>query len=212
MSGDVVTKGGGYNPRRFPIEAKMLGSNVSILDVPEVKEDKRPVIHFDLNGKVTLPEDYHWCSRCDFITPWMPPIEGSILRKDWLCGVCGETVPYGDVCPECWWPVPEEDIGFSHDLTFHYPHCKSNPSHPINQNRWDSDNTEGHRIIRVTHNNQFESDDCGCPKVRVFSRPYYFDYKSWSYPSMDCSNAVGWSYKVKCQICGTIFDCEDTNC
>lgn len=61
--------------------------------------------------------------------------------------------------------------------------------------------------------NEMRKMKCGCPRIPIFPVGIKIrNYTSHPIYSMDCVNAYEWSYDVLCPICGTWFECGDSNC
>lgn len=180
----------------------------------------------------TIPEGYKWCSECAALTP-----RDKINYWRYTCMVCDNS-EIGDGCPNCGAPAPEIEFE-SRKVTLHRPGCHfgwedleevddvqpflrdfhdswadriANEFLEDNFSTWmmNPNSAEFKRRIRIK--TEIQKQSCGCPKVIIYPQPFIFNYKSHYVFSMDCSNAMEWSYDVRCPICGEVYEVSDGNC
>ena len=173
-------------------------------------------------GKVLIPEGYRWCNSCSLFLP-------HTKRGKWGgydCELCGDYS--GDLgCPNCGANEPVEDTPFTIDITLHHLgcHCRQGEVDELvrdQEEQWwhlwrnyaDWIGTvfyAKNRALRPKERKQREVL-CGCPIIIAYTNPWIYDYESHSVYSMDCMNAIEWSFMVRCQICGEPYEVQDGNC
>ena len=186
----------------------LLKNDKSIINL-QIKNDKHILI---------VPEGYKYCMDCEALTPHQ---ENSY--HIFHCKICDNSIYYCDNCPNCGWEPPELDGPDYYNITVHQPGCHFNE----NSNELDDNpdttifnsyyNSIASRIFfefkeNNPHLNLEEDIECGCPKYVIYTNLHIFNYISRSIYSMDCSNAIEWSYDIRCPICGEIYQVCDSNC
>lgn len=190
----------------------------------ELKTGEQTQISMDENGVAIIPEGYKWCVECIALTPQ------NFDKWSSYCKVCGcREIRNSMDCPNCGYPEPD-DGPICSDEQGHLPGCH------FNEYEYGEETDDGlySRIFKVRAKIIFEEfvkglspsrfrviekwikeqreKKCDCPEFRVFPFPNIHNYKVRSVFSMDCMNAVEWSFNVRCEKCGYIYDVEDGNC
>lgn len=169
----------------------------------------------DENGKVTLPKGYLWCMNCEAATLHTKGTTSSSL----ICNICGQwkCIDYG--CTNCGWE-PEEELKPAEMYVIRHsencPEVKKIREWEEGDFHMATDIVEPLiRKIRVPIE-EIEyivgKHKCDCPFDIIYPCLNVFNYSSWTPYSMDCMNAVEWSYDIRCPICGEVFSVSDGNC
>jgi hypothetical protein len=186
------------------------------LDLLEENKPSNDLI-IDEEGKVTLPEGYLWCMDCAAATPH---IEKS--GSHWECKICGIWKYDGEMCTNCGWSMPEEEL--KSQQMYVIRHSEDCPEFKKIQD-WEKKNDEfgflDDRVKPLIRKIRVPVEEieyvvgerkCDCPFDTIYPCLNIFNYRSWRPYSMDCMNAVEWSYDVRCLICGEVFNIQDGNC
>lgn len=203
-------------------------------------KNNKPKKIVDAKGNVTIPENYKWCHVCQALTPSKKAGPEQIFAKE-ECIVCGEgRNTIFDSCPKCSWYEEGGDLSEYDIIIIHHEgcHCQINDnddaflfythaqeiarsfkedwlkpapercSYSLPKDKeWHNLHTRLMRQWLLAY-----EQECGCSRYFIYRNTHTFNFKSWTYPSMDCYNAQEWSYDIKCPICGTIFTAQDGNC
>lgn len=180
-----------------------------------------------------IPKGYKWCSDCNALTPH----RGGKWGTD-ECIICGNIIHnVGMECPNCGWE-DDSDSPFEQEIILHYEGChlgalndEDNFMGTISDKvlsgfrkqflgkyerstwilpRGEIPYREYQRRLDLFR--QAKEMKCGCPRYIVYNQPWIISSWSSPYYSMDCINAVAFGAKIRCPICGEIFEWEDTNC
>jgi hypothetical protein len=192
-------------------------------------------LHYKYRGSKpsTIPEGYKWCSACEALTP-------HTKDKHWHyhCVIC-DNVEFGDCCPNCGCPAPEIEQS-TQEVVLHHKGCHfgwedvqdigsydqvlfvdfydsladriANEFFEANFSTWMMNPSDPEFIRRTRIRKEVQKVTCSCPHVTIYLQPYIFNYVSYPVFSMDCYNAIDWSYDVRCKICGCIYGVTDGNC
>lgn len=146
-----------------------------------------------------IPEGYKYCSHCELLTPHTNGFF-EFASDDWKCDVCETKLEGYDNCPNCGWEHdPDRDI---------QPETIKVKKHTIAC--LEKQVNETSKQAGMTW--QYIEEKCDCPEVVAYPIQNIFNYKSENVFSMDCYNAVEWSYEIMCPICNEIFEVQDGNC
>lgn len=185
------------------------------------------------NTPFEVPKGYLWCESCQALTRH----EESTYSWNRDCQVCfNSTNISGDCCDNCGWNSPDEIESPTHNVIIHNPGCHCDPK------CFHYDDEEEYAIgFNNTHADQILDDflsgfphefiykdkratlikkrlremnllECSCPQETIYTVTNLYNYSCESVWSDSCSNAVEWSYDVRCPICGNVFQVCDGNC
>ena len=147
-----------------------------------------------------IPDGYQYCNNCEALTPHTLNSQinpSKSICTDFTCDICDSVSEGYDSCPRCGWDFdPENNI---------MPEVIKDKKHTVGcLNKQEAENDADLRAD-IWNN-------CDCPEVDVYPISNCYNYKERSVFSMDCSNAMEWSYDVICEKCNYIFEVEDGNC
>ena len=182
-----------------------------------------------------VPEGYRWCPECEGLTEQK---EGEHLQSSY-CIVCNYFNTGICICPNCGGPEPADDI-FDDEVILHHDgcHCKNyyegdlySWSELVARSFYDDwmkpepdriswayrcgtpeeKAYERNKDLKIKWNVAYNYK-CGCLKTMIYKSLNIFDYEYRTVYSQDCMNAMEWSYIVRCQICGHLYEVYDGNC
>lgn len=82
----------------------------------------------DAEGKVHVPEGYHWCSECNALIPFT----WDERRWNRVCVLCGSaTLDSSDSCPNCHADTEEDHGPFEQVVTMHRDGCHLKRPDPV---------------------------------------------------------------------------------
>jgi len=172
-----------------------------------------------------VPEGYMWCSDCNALTPHT---KGQFSHS---CVICGNSIYSDQNCPNCGWEEPEDTPPLQHEIILHGTGCHCDPmwyestdddvcemrfypgdnlANMILLNFTGIEYANHHRIKKTLK--RINMLECSCPRVTVYPVTNIYNYSSGYVWSDACSNAMEWSYDIRCPICGEVFDVADGNC
>lgn len=185
---------------------------------------EKPIVND--HGRVTrVPEGYFWCPDCQALSP----------HEKNNCIVCGHwRSEYLHSCHVCGWEDKEDGPGELIETLHHEGcHCDSKGKFQSHAEKiaerfyddWmrkypnrthysipkDNDWYYHHQKIRKQWQEAYNVK-CGCPIVTLFRNLNFFEYQCGHRYTQDCSNAMWWSYNIRCPICGNVFNVSDSNC
>lgn len=171
-----------------------------------------------------VPEGYGWCEDCKALTPFT---KEQFKR---YCNICMNT-KYGYGCNNCGWEEPDNGELLVKEVSIHGDGCHCDNYDPYQEDGYYYDNWAtailkdffksypNHLYNYNQDRNKIEKRlkelnllECSCPKVTIYPVTNIYNFREYSVFSMDCSNAIEWSYDVRCPICGDIFYVQDGNC
>ena len=162
---------------------------------PDMCKQQHPYI-------IDIPKGYQYCPECELLTPHTlkekAKPKANPYPEDWICDICGNE-KYGYVlCPKCGWEHdPDRDVlPVTIKIKKHTISCIELQRKQNNEEIW------WDRI----------EDKCNCPEVDAYTIQKIFNYKSRPVFSMDCFDAIEWSYDIMCPICNYVFEVCDGNC
>jgi hypothetical protein len=155
-------------------------------------------------GILEIPKGYKWCEDCNALTPHKE--ERSYFR----CMICEDLkLEQEYACPNCNHSPSESDMESPEtlEIPIHKEDCEAQ------KKIWEYED-----LVRRIDNEEilpmppYPEIDCNCLKVTIYPAPWLFAH--WNRPSfsMECMNAQEWGGQIRCPICGTIYDYEDSNC
>ena len=182
-----------------------------------------------------IPEGYRWCDECNALTPIRPGFAGG-----WHCIICGSYNSGIIACPNC--GAEETEELFSEDVvTVHQPGCHRDcveeegylwigdwADDILNKFRpdfmrpapyrgtymlprdkeWYDENRRLTKLLEE-HDEKFQ---CGCPRYTTYRNINQMMVASGYGHGMDCMNDMWWEYRVRCRICGFIYEASDSSC
>jgi hypothetical protein len=162
-----------------------------------------------------VPEGYLWCEYCNALTPH----DDGHYSWSKECVICGNSTSIDlDECPNCAWSPPE-DISPEYEEIIHGDgcHCQIDFSDSFeiynDAQKVLKDFPDNILNFNVENRlNELNLLECSCKRVIIISTTNIYNYKSYPVWSDACSNAIEWSYDVRCPICGQVYEVSDGNC
>lgn len=176
----------------------------------------------DEKGVAIIPEGYKWCDECLALTPHIP----GERRWNLNCVICNTSNFIDYACPNCGYPNPENPEG-PRIVTVHREGCHFSEEMIGNEDSYWYTTPIAKRLVLEFKEDwtrkhpgsrgykQWEdafNTKCGCPEYTIYPDRQAYNYKSWIGNTMECINAIDWSYDIRCPICGLIYEISDGNC
>ncbi len=182
------------------------------------------------NTPFAIPKGYLWCEECKALTPHF---KGTYSKS---CVICGDSKYSDQNCPNCGWEEPEDQKPLQHEVIIHGSGCHCNCEWMFDADDYDSfrscyshaedilkDFLSQYKDLSYMRPDPIKAKikkiledknmlECSCPRVIVYPITNIYNYSSGYIWSDSCSNAMEWTYDVRCPICGEIFNVSDTNC
>jgi hypothetical protein len=190
------------------------------------------------NGVTQIPEGYAWCCECDALTPYNKGkwssliciVCNNITYSSMNCPNCHAETP-GDItfqqtvvlhhegCHCQSFDFKRQDdteftvFDWSKDIAikFKEDYLKPYPERGCYCLPRDNDWYHPHMALMQKWQGAYKTE-CGCPRVIIYRNPQIHNYQDRYVYSADCSNAMEWSYDVRCPICGYTYHESDGNC
>lgn len=182
------------------------------------------------NTPYEVPKGYKYCSDCKALTP-----HEEDKHRHSSCVICGSAIYSYNNCPNCGWEDPDNEESLEQEITLHNPGCHCDPLtfsdvedmcessndrivlREFLTDRYGRYKDDHHKIVDNYHKvvdylKSINLYDCSCPRVTIYPITNVYNYECHPVFSMDCCNALEWSYDVRCPICGEVFDVSDSNC
>jgi hypothetical protein len=198
----------------------MIIDSESIKKVDNFDSDVKYHNVIDKDGMVTIPEGYRWCEECNALTPH--DAEEQFDDSDYICKICYSNHIHSLECPNCGWSPDKylEEPAIQY-VKAHKKDCQKYIEYLKSVNEWEiiSDKLYKSKIY-PSISTLFDKLDglfpkepvCDCPEEFINTAPFLFNWWERSSYNTECYNAIEWGCDIRCQICGCIFEYEDTNC
>lgn len=172
-------------------------------------------IEFNEKNETVIPDGYKWCDSCRALTPH------KINDTNIECKACKHRNYSSMICPKC--GKKNADVPTIRYFTDHKDGCHNETM--VNEGRLlsraeevfmdfsdsylkNSEDQNSHERIRQLkeYNNKTE---CRCPQYPIYQNINIISVdggSSWSESGTD----YWWRYKVRCAICGHVYEDEDS--